>query len=278
MPEGPEIRQSADQLAAVLNGEIIQDIAFGLPRLTSYTRTFKGQKLLQVTNHGKAMLCHFENHWSIYSHNQLYGVWRVTERGQLPKTNRSLRLALHTNSHSALLYSASDISVWQTEELVEHPFLRKLGPDILDSRLCWRMISERLTSPSFQKRSLAALYLDQGFLAGIGNYLRSEILFAARVNPWQRPVDLRQKQINQLARASLSISIQSYKSRGITNSLKRATSLKRQGYSFEARRFKVFNRESLPCYECGADIVNTPVSSRRLYWCPACQTKQEATS
>ena len=271
MPEGPEIRQSADQLAAVLNGETIQDLTFGLPRLKKYTSTLRGQKLLKVTNHGKAMLCHFANHWSIYSHNQLYGVWYVTSRGNLPTTNRSLRLALHTSAHSALLYSASDISIWQTEELAEHPFLKKLGPDILDETLNWQSIGKRLTSSAFQKRALAALYLDQSFLAGIGNYLRSEILFTAGVNPWQRPIDLSKKQINQVARASLAVSIQSYKTRGITNSLKRAASLERQGYSFEARRFKVFNRESLPCYACGTGIVNTPVSSRRLYWCPTCQ-------
>lgn len=273
MPEGPEIRQSADQLAIILDGRVIESISFGLKGLKRYEKKLQGQKLLQVTNHGKAMLNHFDNGWSIYSHNQLYGVWQVTERGQLPKTNRSLRLALHTSDHSALLYSASDISVWPTEELTEHPFLKKLGPDILDTSLDWRIIASRLQTNTFRRRALAALYLDQGFLAGIGNYLRSEILFTAGVNPWLRPMDLTRKQVNDLARASLAVSWQSYETLGITNSLKRAATLKGQGYSFEARRFKVFNRESLPCYACGASIINTPVSSRRLYWCPGCQVR-----
>ncbi|MCC6706705.1 MAG: hypothetical protein IT492_03995 [Gammaproteobacteria bacterium] len=44
--------------------------------------------------------------------------------------------------------------------------------------------------PAFRRRSVAALYLDQGFLAGIGNYLRSEILFFAGVSPQARPMDL----------------------------------------------------------------------------------------
>ena len=34
-----------------------------------------------------------------------------------------------------------------------------------------------------RRRRVAALYLDQHFLAGIGNYLRSEILFFARIPP-----------------------------------------------------------------------------------------------
>ncbi|HBO12226.1 MAG TPA: endonuclease VIII, partial [Halieaceae bacterium] len=93
---------------------------------------------------GKALLTHFEHGWSLYSHNQLYGVWRVQRRGRLPKTNRSLRVALHTASHSALLYSASDISVWRTEELAAHPFLARIGPDILSPALSWRVIAARL--------------------------------------------------------------------------------------------------------------------------------------
>ena len=32
---------------------------------------------------------------------------------------------------------------------------------------------------------LTALYLDQSFVAGIGNYLRSEILFNAGLNPFE---------------------------------------------------------------------------------------------
>src|SRR3546814_3441858 len=39
-------------------------------------------------------------------------------------------------------------------------------------------------------RSLGGLLLDQGFLAGMGNYLRSEVLFAANLLPQRRPRDL----------------------------------------------------------------------------------------
>jgi formamidopyrimidine-DNA glycosylase len=49
---------------------------------------------------------------------------------------------------------------------------------VLDPLLTWRDVSRRLNEPCLRNRSLGSLYLDQGFLAGIGNYLRSEILFA----------------------------------------------------------------------------------------------------
>ena len=45
---------------------------------------------------------------------------------------RSLRVALHTRTHSALLYSASDVDLLDAEGLAGHPFLNRIGPDILD--------------------------------------------------------------------------------------------------------------------------------------------------
>ncbi len=48
------------------------------------------------------------------------------------------------------------------------------------------------------------MYLDQGFLAGLGNYLRSEILFVAGINPAQKARDLSKGQIGKLARTTLA--------------------------------------------------------------------------
>ncbi|MCB1670922.1 MAG: hypothetical protein R3F41_12480 [Gammaproteobacteria bacterium] len=102
--------------------------------------------------------------------------------------------------------------------VARHPFLSRIGPDILNPGLNWRTIAARLLSASFHRRSLAVLFLDQAFLAGVGNYLRSEILHQASIAPRHRPCDLQRKQVNALARSSLLISQRAYRQRGITNS------------------------------------------------------------
>ena len=67
--------------------------------------------------------------------------------------------------------------------------------------MCWiarltpRKLKARLQHKSFQRRRFTSLLLDQGFLAGLGNYLRSEILFVARVHPTLRPIDCDEQQI-----------------------------------------------------------------------------------
>ena len=128
MPEGPEIRLAADKIEAVLKDKTAERIEFGLAPLKRYTKPLTGSTVLSLETRGKALLTHFDSGYTIYSHNQLYGVWRVVKRDKLPKTNRQLRLAIHTDQHSALLYSASDISVWKTEKIEEHPFCNALVP------------------------------------------------------------------------------------------------------------------------------------------------------
>lgn len=273
MPEGPEIRRAADAIAKVLEGRTIDTVRFGLPRLRNRSRQLRGHRITQIETRGKALLTHFDHGLSIYSHNQLYGVWKVVKGQKLPKSNRSMRLLLQTEHHSAILYSASDISVWRREELSEHPFLKKIGPDIMDRSLTWRDVMERLREPRFANKELAALYLDQAFLAGNGNYLRSEIIHDARLHPRSRPGELTRGALGRLARSTLSISRRSYETGGITLASRLSKSLQRQGLSRQWRRFYVFGREDYPCYHCGGPIRRDEAGSRRLYHCPSCQAR-----
>ena len=218
------------------------------------------------------MLTHFDHGYSIYSHNQLYGVWRVIAGHKLPKSTRSLRLLLQTDSHSAILYSASEISVMPTAELALHPFLAKLGPDIMNPKLAWREIAQRLQQPRFSGRELATLYLDQTFLAGNGNYLRSEILHDARLNPRRRPAELSRAELGKLARSTLTISRRSYDTHGITLTPRLAKRLAGMTLSREQSRFYAYGRGDRPCYHCSGLIRRSEANSRGLYHCPTCQT------
>lgn len=55
----------------------------------------RGEEVLRLGTRGKALLTHFANDYSVYSHNPLYEVWKTRRRGKMPKTNRSPRLLLN---------------------------------------------------------------------------------------------------------------------------------------------------------------------------------------
>jgi endonuclease VIII len=270
MPEGPEIRRAADFLQKAVGGQIIQSAFFAFPELKKYQRSLVGHRIERISCHGKALLTQFDNGLTLYSHNQLYGVWKVAAPGKDISTNRSLRVGLHTAKKSILLFSASDIDMWQTSKLTEHPFLSKLGPDILDENLDVITVETLLRSPRFMRRSLTSLLLDQGFLAGMGNYLRSEVLFEAHLSPHKKPVDLNDNQRHDLANALLDVPRRSYKTRGI----KRASGMKKDYLTDtpDGFYFRVFDRAGLPCFECGELTVREELGGRRLYWCQNCQT------
>ena len=271
MPEGPEIRRAADEIAAAIAGQEAGEVYFAFKQLKPYEATLAGQRVTAVEARGKAILIHFANGYTIYSHNQLYGKWLIRPAYDYPQTNRQLRLAIHNPYQSALLYSASDIEVLRAEELTVHPFLTRLGPELLDQSVTIEQVVARFRDAQFRRRKFTTLLLDQGFLAGPGNYLRSEIMFVGRIHPSLRPADCTDQQIERVAGAAVALTRQSYQTGGVTNDLNLVEQLKEAGVSYHDYRFRVFNRASEPCYVCGTLIVKDEIGGRRFYFCPACQ-------
>lgn len=271
MPEGPEIRRAADKVAAVLVGEKIEKVGFGLEHLKPFEERLSGCTVTAVDTRGKAMLTRFDNRLTIYSHNQLYGRWYTVRRPRMPKTQRQLRVELCTSTHKALLYSASDIAVLDDNDLSTHPFLKRAGPDILDRSLTQSKIVERLRAVEFRNRLLGSLYLDQAFLAGNGNYLRSEILWAAGIEPKRKAASLTSSECDALARETLKIAWRSYRSGGVTLTPALASRLRAEGLSRKDYRFYVFGREGRPCRRCGSNVERHEMGGRNLFTCRHCQ-------
>jgi endonuclease-8 len=271
VPEGPEIRRARDQLAAAIEGQTALKLRFHLPALLDWNRRFDGERVVRVQSRGKALLIHLSGGYSIYSHNQLYGRWVVVDAGELPDSSRQLRLAIQSKDKWALLYSASDIEVLTEEQVAVHRFLTKLGPDVLDAGTRPDQVYFRLLSDKFVRRQLGGFLTDQRFVAGLGNYLRCEILFACGLHPRQRPSDLDDARLMLLAEKILALPRQSYQTGGITNELARAKKLMASDHSFEQARFQVFRRGGENCYRCGSEITRINNGGQSCYLCPGCQ-------
>ncbi len=274
MPEGPEIRRAAELLDRRLRGHTAQLVEFAFPHLQAAAKKLQGQRILGVEPRGKAMLTHFANRHSIYSHNQLYGEWALLKPGEAPRAGLQLRLAIHTGESVAVLYSASSIEIWETAALPGHPYIAKLGIELLAADSTVGQVLKQIEQPRFANKSLAALLLDQGFLAGIGNYLRSEILFVARIAPTLRIADLDAAQRRTLAHAAFDLTWQSLRTHGITNDLAIAKRLKAEGLTFARYRHWVFDRDGENCHVCATSIERFDLAGRGLYWCPRCQGRR----
>lgn len=277
MPEGPEIRRQADALAAALVGRPLTAVWFAFDRLKAYEPGLAGHTVEAVTACGKALLTRVGDH-TLYSHNQLYGRWMVTDPGRRPESGRSLRVALHGPDASAWLFSASEIALLDEAGLANHPYLNRLGPEVLDPVTGAGTVLARLSDPAFRRRQLGALLTDQGLLAGLGNYLRCEVLHVTGLHPAHRPMDLAPATLAALAEACLALPRQSYETGGITNAPQRAAALRGAGHPFEAYRFRVYRRAGAPCYRCGTPIEKQRLNGQPTYLCPACQPPPASSS
>lgn len=276
MPEGPEIRKAADKVAKTLVGKTVIKLEFGQKHLKQREVDFIGLKVKAIETYGKAMVTRFEDKknnttLNIYSHNQLYGRWVCCPANQAPASNRQLRIGIYTQDSWALLYSASDIFVLNDDEILQHPFIRKLGKDVLKPETTVDYIVKRLLSPAYRNRQIGGFLTEQSFLAGLGNYLRCDILFVASIHPNRKPSELSEGKIQKLAEEMLRIPRQSYQTDSITNDLVAVETLIAQGSSLEDARFWVFRREGLPCYHCGEAIIKRNTGGQPCYICQSCQ-------
>jgi len=96
--------------------------------------------------------------------------------------------------------------------------LNKLGPDILNQPLDYDQWWNTLIGGQRNRvnRNICAALMDQETFAGIGNYLKAEILFAARINPNKKVAELNQQQRIDLHYHMYDIPKRSLQSNGLT--------------------------------------------------------------
>jgi endonuclease-8 len=165
----------------------------------------------------------------------------------------------------AVCFDASAAELLEIRAEALHPPLARLGPDLLAEGFDPSQAVGRLRDPVRASLPISEALLDQAALAGIGNVVKSEALFLARVDPFAAVAGLDDGTLLRLvarARAILLANVGGGPRVTTTPELARA-----------GRRTWVYGRTGRPCLRCRA-----PVASRRhgalprtTYWCPRCQ-------
>ena len=271
MAEGPEVRREADALGRALVGRNLARIEYRVPALAARAARLAGARVTQVTSRGKTMVIAFDHGLVHLSHHQLYGRWRIADARRVPDSDRAVRVVLATSTRIATLYSATAIALVDAADADAHPLVARLGPDVLDRATTPALIAARLSLPRFARTTLGHLLLDQAFAAGLGNYLRSDILHESGLRAEARPADLDGDARARLAKAIVTLPRRSYRSGGITTSAALARTLAARGVSWAARRFLAYDRAGEPCRTCGSAVRRREVAGRGWFYCPACQ-------
>jgi endonuclease-8 len=264
VPEGDTIFRTATTLRRALAGQAL--VRFETPRLRARPPTI-GTTVRSVEARGKHLLVAFGDGRVLHTHMQMSGAWHLYRPGERwRKAQAGAVVAIEVPDAVAVCFSAPLVELLDERELRTHPRLSALGPDLcsqaadLDEALA-RM--DRLPPET----EIGVALLDQRVACGVGNVYKSETLFACRVDPFARVVDL-----DASARRAL---------------LAKASELLRRNLdggprvTFEGG-LAVYDRARRPCSRCGTAIRSRRQgeAARTTYWCPRCQTPRaaEATS
>ncbi len=271
MPEGDTIYRLADRLRRALAGETIVEVKSAVAEIRE--GHLLGSTVVDVGSRGKNLLIGFSNGLTLHSHLMMHGAWHLYARGErwrMPSFR--LRLALSTETTEAVCFGAPIVRLLRTDRVDADPRLRALGPDLLSDAFDAEEALRRLSADP--DRPIADALLDQHAVAGIGNVLKSEILFLAKLDPRTKVGAIEAAALRgvlDVAREVITRTVA--RGRGgrfvLPGRVTRVTSQSMLGRGGE---LWVYERRGERCLACATPIeMIRQADARSTYFCPACQ-------
>lgn len=153
-----------------------------------------------------------------------------------------------------------------TIEVPNIDFFKKVGPEPLSSNFTAKDFILRLKKR--QKSAVKAVLLDQTIIAGVGNIYADESLFAAKIHPDTKIINISDTKLKDLFNELKKVLRLSIKLGGSTDKNYVDAEGKKGSYLKFA---KVFRREKEPCPRCKTTIIKIRSAGRGTHICPSCQ-------
>jgi formamidopyrimidine-DNA glycosylase len=289
MPEGPEVRKYADALDAALTGRVIVSLEARTREarkwLLENEQRITGRRVERVVSHGKHLMGYIEGRFFFHSHLMMWGRWQTFS--ELPEKDRRERARIVVDDAAAILLSAPIFNVGEGEPYETIEILGTLGPDALPYHGPFNYVEFLRRLLEYKDETIGAALLNQRIVAGLGNYLRAEILFNCKLNPWLTVSELSERQLTCLSKTIPRLARDAYKRSATAKEKDRqrmATdpSLVYQPGREYGTRHMVFRRTNLPCLRCGQKVrqlrqrtIQTQEDdeerTRIVYFCAKCQ-------
>ena len=289
MPEGDTLYKTAAALHHVLAGRRLHSCVSELAAVDDWQ--LRGRTVERVEARGKNLLIHCaalesaalesaalesaaleplarggsepqHQPVAVWSHMGMTGSWHIYRPGERwQKPSHAAALVLCTDQRVVPCFSPAGLELLGPRGLLRHRVLAQLGPDLLDAQADLDEAAARLHA--LGEMELGAALLRQSAVAGIGNVYKSELLFAARRDPFVPVASLTQPELRSLLERCRKLMQLNLRIAG-----PRRTRSHRAG-----ERLWVYERSGRPCRVCGTIIRmrrQGPLA-RSTYFCPRCQ-------
>lgn len=266
MPEGVEVKIICEQLNSKTQGKKVTGLEILGGRflkkapdcLDEFKTSLSSQPQLQsVSCKGKFIWFTFSNGWYLFNTLGMTGSWST-----------------ETEKHSAFRLDLDDSSLYFTDprrfgtihftNLVGHlnNKLKSLGPDFMSEPPTVEEFIQRFN----KKKTLCELLMDQGVCCGVGNYIKAEALYRAKLSPLRPGNQCTKDELKLLLKSICNVMQESYRARG-------ATLATYKNVDGEAGAFSSFLRVYKKQNDPDGNLVvavETP-DKRTTYWVPSIQ-------
>ena len=277
MPELPEVELVARSLERLVAGRRILSARLLRERLApdtsprSFARSLRGAQINSVGRRGKHILAHLDNGRVLITHLRMTGRFLyLPPAAPLPKHTHALfelddgrRLAFTDQRHFAMMKVVPAAALHETKELrllAPEPFSDEFTPEYLRAAL------------ARSRRTLKETLLDQKRVLGLGNIYAAEVMFLARLKPFQTAARLSGTRVPRLHKAILDVLGESLAHGSTMNVDPENIDGSYYGGSYEGR-WRVYDREGEPCPACRASIRRVAHAGRSTFYCPRCQRR-----
>ena len=248
MSEGPQVKLRTEWLNRYLSGRRLVSCTTTRPELKRAAAEATGKRALRCFCKGKHICIELEGGLFFHNHLLMRGKWRRVP-GEFLLLPPHVWLALCVGEHTIYNVNGQLLEPVTAEEV--RGILASLGPDVMARPFARAAICAALSGSAMP---VAEALLKQGVVSGIGNVAKSEILYAARIDPGCPACALTVERLDALVQAVRCVMWDSYRNSG------RWT-------------HKVYRRAGRPCLTCNApiEVLRLAPSRRSIYFCPLCQ-------
>jgi endonuclease VIII len=278
MPEGDTIYRAARALQKAIGGKVVTGFETGLAKLARVNddAPLVSRVVEKVESRGKWCLIYFSDDLILVTHMLMNGSWhlyRTGERWRMPRAR--MRLVIRTADWEAVGFNVPVAEFHTARSLARSSHVPKLGSDILSESFTVEDGIARLAAYAQENpdAEVAVALLNQRVIAGLGNVYKSEVAFAAGVNPFRamRTITKREMELMvDVAQRYMKANVADGKGEGIVT----YSGNRRTTHAMDREeRLWVYRRQGQECRRCGAVVMmrKQGVQARSTYWCPECQ-------
>lgn len=207
MPEGPEVKNMQTYLSKILKNKLLLDVQIISGRYKihdppKHITLFKSNLPSKVNNvfaKGKFIYIWFQNNFYLWNTLGMTGTWSKIK-----------------TPHSRILFKFKSFKIYFTDMrnfgTIRFSFnpqsiqekLNIIGPDILQLDTNQNYLFSRIKKMK-TKKTLGEVLLNQCIISGIGNYLRADILWYAKLSPYRSLSSLTKKNWSDLYNSIIEI-------------------------------------------------------------------------